>query len=82
MEKSLARKIARLWNENFAGTTPETMTQAIAKGENVYIYNVGEDNDGHAFFRTKELADVTRAFKVSSIVSVIYGTNKVQARLF
>ena len=82
MKKSLANQISKLWNENFAGSTSATMTKAFAEGENVYIRNVGDDNDGHVFFHTEELADVTRTFKVSSIVVVDYDTHKVYARLF
>ena len=82
MKKNLANQIAKLWNENFAGSTSATKTKAFAEGENVYIYNVGDDNDGHVFFHTEELADVTRTFNVSSIVALDYDTNKVHARLF
>lgn len=79
MKKSLANQIAKLWNENFAGSTAATRTVAESDGENVWIKPTGE-NDGTCFYHNEEFADVMRCFKVSGIVCI--RENQVLARLF
>lgn len=84
MKKALANKIAKHWNEYFAGSTDATKTIAVVKHENVYIYPTA-DNDGRCFYHNEELADVMRTFKVSGLVCMRdneHGNTIVVARLF
>lgn len=79
MKKSLANQIAKLWNDNFAGSTAATRTSAESDGENVWIKPTDE-NDGTVFYHNEEFADVMRCFKVSGIVCLRDG--QVLARFF
>lgn len=79
MEKSLATKIAKHWNDNFAGSTAATRTVAESDGSNVWIKPTDE-NDGMAFYQNEEFADIMRCFKVSGIVCLRKG--QVLARFF
>ena len=72
MEKSLAKKIAKHWNEHFCGYTEATMTEAVADGENVYITPKGA-NEAQSFFHVEELSDVIRCFNVSGLVTISDG---------
>jgi len=73
MKKSLANQICKLWNDNFAGSTPETRTQAEvtenATGYAVEVKNVGAENDGYAFFAHEEITDIERAFRVNAYIT-------------
>lgn len=84
MKKALAYKIAKHWNDNFAGGTDATKTKAVVKHENVYLMPTSE-NDGRCFYHMEEFADVMRAFKVNGLVcmrSDDNGNNIVVARFF
>ena len=72
MKKALANKIAKHWNENFAGNTEATKTIAVVEGESVYIKPTA-GNDGMAFYHNEEFADMIRTFKVSGLVSICEG---------
>ena len=90
MKKSTAKIIIDLWNEKFAGSTDATKTKAVLdepyaddKRKDAYGVRIvpdGEDNLGDAFYHNEELADVTRAFKVSSYIGLWEG--KMYARLY
>ena len=75
MKKSLANQIAKLWNEQFAGSYEPTKTDAIVcensiKSEySVEVHPFGELNDGHAFFSMEHVTDIERAFKVSALIT-------------
>lgn len=74
MKKSLANQIAKLWNDNFAGSYAPTKTQAEVMPDGVGDYSVevhpyGEDNDGYSFYSHNEVSDIERAFKVSSYIT-------------
>lgn len=79
MKKSLANKIAKHWNENFAGSTDATKTVAVAEDDNVYICPTA-DNDGWCFYHVEEFADMIRTFRVDGLISCREG--KCIARLF
>lgn len=90
MTKKLAKQIAELWNNQFAGNTEATMTKAVvdepaqelhyATSWSVEIRPDGEINLGDVFYHNEEFADVIRAFKVSGYVHIV--DNKVVARLY
>ena len=84
MKKALANKIAKHWNENFAGHTEATRPIAKVSDGNVYIYPTAE-NDGRCFYHVEEFADVMRCFKVSGLIckrDTENEENVVVARLF
>ena len=71
MKKALANKIAKLWNENFAGNYEPTRTIAkVVNGsrsdENYVEIYPDVTNVGNSFHHNEELVDVMRAFKVSA----------------
>lgn len=90
MTKKLAKQIAELWNENFAGCTEETKTKAIVEEPatkmnyktnwSVAIVPDGDLNDGNAFYHSEELTDVRRTFKVGGYVHIENG--KCVGRLY
>lgn len=73
MKKALANQIAKLWNENFAGSYEPTRTVAKVGGSSNQDYYVeicpDVTNVGNSFHHIEELADVMRAFKVSAYVT-------------
>ena len=74
MKKSLANQIAKLWNDNFAGSYAPTKTKAEVMPDGVGDYSVeahpyGEENDGHSFHSHNEVSDIERAFKVSAYIT-------------
>ena len=74
MEKSLANQIAKLWNDNFAGSYEPTKTMAEVcvcthGGYFVVVHPYGDENDGHAFYSHNEVSDIARAFRVSSYIT-------------
>lgn len=79
MKKALANQIAKLWNENFAGSTEATLTEAVVKEYGrekdctVLIIPKGAWNTGETFYHVEHLADVRRAFKVSCYVTIDNG---------
>ena len=79
MKKSLAKQIAKVWNEIHAGHTEETMTTAQVSEDCVEIVPTAK-NDGMAFHHVEEFADIMRAFDVSGYVT--FRTGKFVARLF
>lgn len=86
MEKRKANQIAKLWNELHCGSTAPAKTLAIVVASSaekgyyaVEIHPTG-DNVGWCFYANEELVDVTRAFKVSSYVTIDDG--KLIGRLF
>ena len=79
MKKSLAKQIAKHWNEHFAGSTAATKTVAVAEDTNVYIYPTWE-NVGDAFYHNEEFADMMRSFEISGLVCIREG--KIVARFF
>jgi len=81
MKKRLAKQIAKLWNEQFAGRTEETATIAKVEGDGkeVVIYHAKE-NDGMCFFQIENVTDITRIFNVSAYVECHSG--KCVAHLF
>ena len=87
MKKSLANQIAKLWNEQHAGTYEPTKTQAIVcksagKGEySVEVYPFGEKNDGHSFHSIEALASIEGSFKVSAYITQDE-RNSLYARIF
>ena len=79
MKKSLAKQIAKVWNELHAGNTEETKTTAQVSEDSVEIVPTA-NNDGTAFYHVEDFADVMRAFGVSGYVT--FRTGKFVARLF
>lgn len=74
MKKSLANQIAKLWNENFAGSYEPTKTKAEVTQNGVkgdYAVEIVPDgiNVGNSFHHNEEVTDISRAFKVSSYLS-------------
>ena len=79
MKKSLAKQIAKVWNELHAGNTEEAKTTAQVSEDSVEIVPTA-NNDGTAFYHVEDFADVMRAFGVSGYVT--FRTGKFVARLF
>lgn len=70
MDKKLANKIAKEWNEHFAGTTEDTHTKAIMRewgnGDcGVDVYPTGETE---AFHQIENLALIASYYKVTCFV--------------
>lgn len=74
MKKTKANQIARAWNENLAGSTEATLTEAVVKkygsDYNVLIVPKGDYNTGDTFYHVEELADVCRVFRQSCYVTI------------
>lgn len=87
MKKSLANQIAKLWNENHAGSYLPTKTHAIvcesaAKGDySVEVHPIGEENNGHSFHHFEELTNIEGAFNVSAYITQDE-EHKLYARIF
>lgn len=84
MKKSLANQIAKLWNENLAGTYEPTKTEAIVckelKEYAVEIRPCGKNN-GSSFHHHEEVTYVERAFKVNAYIGQDH-EHKLYARIF
>lgn len=85
MNKLLANKICKFWNDRFAFTTQETRTRAEVEdcttNYAVIVKNVGKENDGHAFYAHDKLTDVERAFKVHAYITQDEN-HRLYARIF
>lgn len=90
MKKSVAKQIAKLWNEKFANTTAATRTKAVVVEPYILLHATerfeveiipdGDANDGLTFHANENMTDVERCFKVSGYVTISDG--KVIGRLF
>ena len=87
MKKTLANQIAKLWNEQHAGTYAPTKTKAVvcesaAKGDfSVEVYPVGVENCGHSFHSIESLVSIEGSFKVSAYITQDE-RNRLYARIF
>jgi len=74
IKKNKATNIAKIWNELHAGSTEQVKTNAVVvnRGKGDYAVEIlpTAENTGTAFYHTEEIADFSRTFKVSSLVSV------------
>lgn len=87
MKKSLANQIAKLWNENHAGSYLPTKTHAIVYGSatngdySVEVHPIGEENNGNSFHNIEELTNIEGTFKVSAYITQDE-EHKLYARIF
>lgn len=87
MKKSLANQIAKLWNEQHAGSYAPTKTHAIVYGSATHgdycveIHPIGEENDGRTFHSFEELTNIEGTFKVSAYITQD-DEHKLYARIF
>lgn len=73
MKKNVANQIAKLWNDEHAGSTAETRTHAEVKDSCLgYEVRISKEdtNDGASFHHIDSLAAIEAAFKVRSFVSL------------
>lgn len=84
MKKKRAEMIARLWNEQFAGSTKPTKTKAVVeKYLDDYIVDIVPDGgDNLTFHHVEEFADVCRTFKVSGYITFDVDERSFHASMF
>ena len=84
MKLEKAKQICELWNSR--KSTPETATEVIIKQDAACNLSVEivptKRNDGYTFFDVNRLADITRTFGVSSLVTFSTLENQLIAEIY